>query len=204
MVTETNDQPKDEIDVRFSVTKESELLSDIELRIYNKDGQVLATIRPDENTTIRLKKKDPIFRFGIPYNAHTFRFNVLHDTAEMFWNGREWSCKHAEIVEGVGSNIPTQERGAHRTTKQQASSPLVPIGVIGMIAGVIWIFTTFKMNVFVCGGLWEGYPTCSDSYLVMNIDLAQRRNLHFGSAALFTMCSLITALFGSLHNKKAS
>ncbi len=204
METEVRDQTLDEIEVHVSVAKESELRPDIQLHIYNKDGRVLATIRPEETTTIRLYKKDPIFRFGIPYNAHTFRFNVLHDTAVMLWDGRRWSCKHAEPVQGVGSNIPQNTNRPNATTKQQETSPLILIGAVGMIVGVIWLFVAFQMNVFVCGGLWEGYSTCSDSHLVLNLNLSQRRNLHFAGAALLTICSVITTLFGTIQTNKKS
>jgi len=188
-----NDQASpDEIEVRFSVSEKSELRPHILLRVYTEEGEVLGELHPNSHVWVKLKKRNPTFRFGMPHITNSFRFTTLHSTAEMTWDGRRWSCDHAE---------PLQK--PHEQKTDQGQSPLIQIGVGGLLIGVIWAVIAFQMNVFVCGGFWAGTDLCDSSDMVMNLNLAQRRNLHFAGAALLTICSLITTLFGMLQNKKA-
>jgi hypothetical protein len=181
----------DEIEVRFSVSRESELNPEIVLRVYNLGGEVLGELQPNKPTWVRLNKRNPTFRFGMPHITNSFRFTTLHSTAEMTWDGRRWSCDHAE---------PLAKRTTDETTKR--TSPLVQTGAAGLLIGVMWAVVAFRMNVSVCGGFWSGTNLCTESDMVINLDLAQRRNLHFAGASLLTICSLMTTLFGVLQNKK--
>jgi hypothetical protein len=88
--------------------------------------------------------------------------------------------------------------------QEKSTSALVYIGVIGLIVGAVWSVKTFNTNVLECGGFWAGTNLCDKSELIVNQKLLEKRNLHFAGAALLTICSLITTLFGTLQNRRAS
>lgn len=178
------------VEVAFSIANGAALKPDLELVVRNETGLEIGRLTPATSVVCRLPRMRPVFRFGPQFASQRFRLSRGVTAARMMWDGRRWLC-----AEAIEEESPTASPRISRTAPEERVS-LTSFGAAGLVVGLIWAVIAFNMKVSV-----------SSYYLsdeVVNLDLIQRRNLHFGGAGLLLICSLITTFFGMTQVRTTS
>lgn len=181
------------VDVTFSVANGAELRHDLALLVQNETGIVIGRLTPTSTVCCQLPRSRPVFKFGVRFATQRFMLSSGCSTAEMLWDGTHWDCKTATEVKVQHAVAGTQESSVERFRS------LFYIGLAGVAIGAIWAVLAFNMDVTRSSfSFAEGYRN------VVNLDLVQRRNLHFMGAGLVILCSLLTTLFAVSQHRTSS